>query len=300
MDEAREIASRLGLVDVFVLRRVSDDQLVNLVGVGRGERWAGSISIDPDREPLVAGAQTLAKLVRHSGESVRIFGPYWAEEAFILGVGDFIVVGGGPGLSGHDDESLIEAAGDLAWSVGEVPTEKRLADELELTTAALSVASLPSRRLDEFLENLAEATASALSCEFGAVVIRRPEHRLLLAPSGWQPAASEEVVREALLQLLPGLDFDMPMVAQDLRNDPTGRSPLGFEEGLVSRCVIPLHVGALSGAIVVAHMIDTPRGFTSLCQRVAASIGEQASRVLDTSFGDDLGVTVSIAGGPLQ
>lgn len=300
MDDSFEIAARLGLVDVFVLRRVSDDQLVNLVGVGRGEGWAGNISIDPDREPLVAGAQNSAELVRHSGQSTRIFGPYWAEEAFIVRVGDFIVVAGGPGVSEHDDEQLIEAAGDLAWSVGEVSTEKRLADELELTTAALAVASLPSRQIDEFFESLADAAASALSCEFGAIVIKRPEHRLVLAPTGWKPGASQEVILGALLQLMAGLDLDAPAVAQDLSSDPTAHSPLGFEEGLVSRCVIPLQVGELAGAIVVAHMVDAPRGFTSLCQRVAAGIGEQASRMLSTSFGDDLGVTVATTAGSTQ
>ncbi len=296
METANDLASRSGLVDVFVLKRVSDDQLVNLVGVGRGEGWAGNISVDPSREPLVARALESADLVRHDGASTRVFGPYWTSEAALVGLGDFVVVMSGPDLGDRTDDELIEVAGDLAWSVGEVSTEKRLADELELTQAALTVASLPSRKIDEFLAGLADAASEALSCEFGAVVLREPERRLVVAPSGWQPAATHELVLGSLLQLLAGLDLAGPVVAQDLSDDPLARSPLGFEEGLVSRCVIPLQFADVAGAIVVAHMVDSPRGFTSLCQRVAASIGDQASRVLDATFGTDAGDLLADAG----
>lgn len=49
MDQAIDIAERLELADVFALRRVSTKQLVTLAGVGRGEGWAGNISVDPVR-----------------------------------------------------------------------------------------------------------------------------------------------------------------------------------------------------------------------------------------------------------
>lgn len=284
MNSTAEIADRLNLVDVFALRRISDAQLVNLAGVGRGEGWAGNISVDPEREPLVAEALDSPGLVRHAGDSVRVFGPYWAREAAVLRVGDFVIVMGGPGVGDQPDSALIEAAGDVAWSVGDVPAEKRLADELEVTQAALTVASLPSATVEEFLASLADAATQALACEFGAVVIRHPERRLVLAPAGWQPSASRDLVLGALLQLLTAVDLEGPSVEQDLRDDPAARSPLGFAEGLVSRCIIPLRVEGMSGAIVVAHTVDCPRGFTSLCQQVAATIGDQASRVIGSSL----------------
>jgi hypothetical protein len=288
MDNTEDIAARFGLCDLFALRRVSDEQLVNLAGIGRGEGWAGNISIDPDREPLIAEAMASGAVVRYRGPSSRIFGPYWAEEATVLTVGDYVIVMGGPGVTDGGDDVLMEAAGELAFSVGDVPAEKRLADELEVTKAALAVASLPTPTIDEFLADLADAATEALGCEFGAVVLRRPEPRLVIAPSGWQPEANEELVLGSLLQLLTGLQVEHPVVAQDLRQDPMAASPLGFDEGLVSRCVIPLGVAGMSGAIVVAHtMASAPRGFTSLCQLVAASIGEQASKVLAVSFADD-------------
>lgn len=284
MNAVMEIAQRHALQDVFALRRISDSQLVNLAGTGRGEGWAGNISIDPEREPLIAKALAGDGLVRHQGESTRIFGPYWADSAAVVLAGDFVVVMGGPTVATVPDDELVEAAGDTAWTVGDISAEKRLADELELKTAALTVASLPIGTMDNFLAGLADAAIEALACEFGAVVLRRPEQRLVLAPTGWQPAAEPNLVLGSLLQLLAGMDLSEPVVAQDLRDDPDARSPLGFDEGLVSRCVIPLAVPELSGAIVVAHTVESPRGFTSLCTQVAASIGSQATHVLKTNF----------------
>jgi len=285
METTEEIARRLSLQDLFALRRISDEQLVNLVGVGRGQGWAGNISIDPQREPLVAEVLSGGEVLRHQGTSTRIFGPYWAEEAAILTVGDFVIVMGGPGVTDHDDDILMATAGDLAYAAGDVPAEKRLADELEVTKAALAVASLPTSTIDDFLANLADAAIEALGCEFGAVVLKRPKPRLVMAPAGWRPEASEDLVLGSLLQLLVGVELTAPVVAQDLRHEASAQSPLGFDEGLVSRCIIPLDVTDMTGAIVVAHTMESaPRGFTSLCQLVAAKIGDQASKVLCSNF----------------
>lgn len=284
MDSIEAAIGHLSVRDVFALRRISDEQLVNLAGIGRGEGWAGNISIDPYREALIANAMEGNGVVRHKGDSMRIFGPYWADEAAIVMVGDFVIVMGGSGVTAHSDETLMETAGDVGWSVGDVSAEKRLADELELTKAALTIASLPATTLDGFLADLADAAIEALACEFGAVVLQCPDPRLILAPAGWQPNASNELVLGSLLQLMAETELDAPVVAQDLSEEQGRVSPLGFEEGLVSRCIIPLLGPEVAGAIVVAHAISSPRGFTSLCRQVAASIGDQASRVLTSSF----------------
>jgi len=288
MESPEDVAGRLGFRDVFALRRISDEQLVNLVGVGRGKGWAGNISVDPDREPLITRALETGDVIRHRDEATRVFGPYWTDEAVVLTVGDFVIVMGGRGVADHGDDILMEAASDLAYSVGDVPAEKRLADELEVTKAALTVATLPRSTMDQFLSSLAGAAMEALGCEFGAVVLRQPAPRLLMAPSGWRPAASDDLVLGSLLQLTVDTVTPKPVVAQDLRNEPSAQSPLGFDEGLVSRCVIPLAVTDVRGAVVVAHtMASAPRGFTNLCQLVAASIGDQATKMLDTGFADD-------------
>jgi len=286
MPTVSDLAADLGLVDVFALRRVSDQQLVNLAGAGRGEGWAGNISIDAEREPLIAEALSRPEVVRHEGEPTRIFGPYWTDAAAIVSMGDFVFVMGGGDVANTHDDQLIEVAGEFAWSVGDVPAEKQLADELEVTQAALDIASLPTAKLDDFLADLADTAAGALACEFGAVVTLGPTPRLVIAPSGWQPDATYEEVLNALLKLLGDLSFEEPSVSQDLRDDPHAESPLGFGDGLVSRCVIPLTAGGSRAALIVAHADVTPRGFTSLCQLVASTIGSQASRVL-TNLVDD-------------
>lgn len=56
MRTTREMSSTIEAEDIFVLRRVSDDQMINFDGVGRGEGWAGNITIDPVRDPLICQA----------------------------------------------------------------------------------------------------------------------------------------------------------------------------------------------------------------------------------------------------
>lgn len=278
MADISDIAERLDLSDIFALRLVANEQLINLDGFGRGAGWAGNISIDPLAEPLISTTMATNEVVRHSGRTTRIFGPYWSDRAALVCLGDFVFVMGGPGATTHDDV-LIDAAGEMAWIVSTVPTEKKLADELEVTQAALAVASLPVRTVDLFFEGLAETARAALACEFGAVFIQSPDPRLILAPNGWRPTASTDAMLSSLLALLVDLDPERPTVTQDL-SDTHHSSSLGFRDGLVSRCVIPLMTPAGKAALVVAHSDDAPRGFTDLCQQVAETIGKQASAML--------------------
>lgn len=270
-------ADRLGADDIFILRRVSDTQFANLGGAGRGAGWAGNVVVDPEVEPLLSRGAGTTGVVRPSPKGGRVFGPYWKSDAAAVGVADYVVVFGGSGMSDISDDLLMDAAGDIAWQVGEVTIEKRLADDLEVATAALAVATIQAESLDDLLGGLAEAAMTALSCEFGAIVARRPEPRLIMAPSSWAPDASSDLVLGSLLQILVSHDHQALHVTQDMRDDPASRSPLGFDEGLVSRCVVPIEAGDFSGAVVVAHTLSSPRGFTGLCQRVASTIGEQAA-----------------------
>ena len=277
-------ADRLEVDDIFILRRVSETQYANLDGVGRGAGWAGNVVVDPAVEPLLSQAAGTPGVARPTGTGGRVFGPYWKADAAAVGVADYVVIFGGSDISGIGDELLMDAAGDIAWRVGEVAIEKRLADDLEVTTAALAIATIQAQGIDDLLGALAEAAMTALSCEFGAIVVRRPEPRLIMAPSSWAPDASSDLVLGSLLQILVHHDHQALHVTQDLREDPASRSPLGFDEGLVSRCVVPIEADEFSGAVVVAHTLSAPRGFTGLCQRVASTIGEQAvARIIATN-----------------
>ncbi len=92
MGTTLELPAALDVEDVFVLRRVSNDQMVNLDGIGRGERWAGNITVDSVREPLIAQSMATPGVLRGTGETaIRVFGPYGATGAALTMVGDHLV-----------------------------------------------------------------------------------------------------------------------------------------------------------------------------------------------------------------
>ncbi len=279
-----ELGQRLGIEDVFVLRRVSDNQLISLSGAGRGEGWAGNISIDTGREPLITASLGSPGVHRYSGETQRIFGPYWNSDAAATRVGDFVVVYGGNAIVDLSDEALIDAAGTLAWAEAEVPAEKRLADELEVTQVALQVASLKLRAVDEFLTELAAVAMDALSCEFGAVVIPGDPDRVVVAPMSTSRDVDATSIVEAVRPIVARSSDGAPVVDQDI----AGSALADCLPEVLSCCVIPIGQSPRRAAVVVGHTVETPRGFTTLCQAVARRMGEQATQTLASETDDEI------------
>ena len=281
MVELSATAERLGAVDVFVLQRVSDGQFVNLAGAGRGAGWAGNITLDPTADPWLAEGRGQGSPSRHRGDIRRLFGPFWSTEAVLANVGEFAVVFSGPGVADLDDETVMDEAGQIAWSVGEVPTEKRLADELELSQAALAVASISGESRVDVARTLAGHAAELLSCEFAAVVLADEPPTLVTAPEGWRPDADDEAIVEAIAGFAAERDGSRPvLVDQEVAASPKARRPLALDDGLVARCLVPLGDDGDVGWLFCAHTVEQPRGFTSLCQRVAEAIGDHGTQVL--------------------
>jgi hypothetical protein len=274
-----ELARRAGARDLFILHRVAPDRFVNLDGSGRGRGWAGNLSIDPSGEPWLARVLELGLFRARYGFPCRIFGPYWASEAAGVAVGEHVVVLGGGAAASVDDGELVSLAREAVESAGRAPVAKRLADELEVTQAALAVATLPSDRLEEAATGLAAQAAEALSCEFGAVLLEDPL-RLFMADRGWRPSASEEEIMGALLPLRQAARRG-PLVEQDIGASSFPYRPLAYEDGLVARLVVPLGEGGRLGLLMVAHATEAPRGFTLLCQRVIRRIAEVAGPLLE-------------------
>lgn len=279
MRDLSSVCEGLGVEDVFALKQVEHGQLVNLAGYGRGAGWAGNVTVDPSVEPLISEALGSVGMVRAETKDRPAFGPYWSEMVAITAIGDFVVVFGGKGVADLDDDRLLDAAGEITWGVSEVPTDKRLADELEVTAAALSVASLPSDTQEVFLEGLARVAAQALACEFSAVVIGGDPPEVLIADSTWQPSGDVAEVAHALTSFA-GAAEDRPLFEQSVEDSAFAVRPLTYADGVVARCAIPLSDTSGAGHLVVAHTDMAPRGFTSLCQRVAGAIGEQANNRL--------------------
>ncbi|HEX6261248.1 MAG TPA: hypothetical protein VF097_00200 [Actinomycetota bacterium] len=277
----REIAERLGATDLFVLYRVAPQRLVNVDGHGRGAGWVGNIDLDPSTERWLTVVQERGLARVSQGMPQRIFGPYWATQAVGVAVGDYVVVLGGWDVANLPDEGVRDAAALAVAAVAEVPVAKRLADDLEVTQAALAVARMRPDSLDAAARAIATTAARATSCEFGAVLLFGPPITLHLAEEGWRPSASEEEIAAALLPLAQALS-DGLYVEQDTSESPFPYRPLTFEDGLVARCAVRLGTEGDLGVLVVAHSLESPRGFTMLCQRVMRAIGETAQSTLSS------------------
>jgi len=275
----QDVAARVGATDLFVLYRVADRRLVNVDGHGRGAGWAGNIDLDPAAEGWLEEVEKRGLARVSYGMPRRVFGPYWATESVGVATDDCLVVFGGPGTAEAPEDVVREAAALAASSVGEVPVAKRLADDLEVTQAALEIARMRPRSVDDAARAIATTAARATSCEFGAVLLFGPPMTLHLADEGWRPSASEEEIAAALLPLAQALS-DGLFVEQDTSETAFPYRPLTFEDGLVARCAVRLGEERDMGVLVVAHSLETPRGFTMLCQRVMRTIGDTAQATL--------------------
>jgi len=275
------IAERAGANDLFVLKPIGADRLFNVGGHGRGAGWAGNVSANPDDEPLLHDALESGVARRLSGVPFRAFGPYWAREVAAIEVAGSVVVVAGDGITSEADGELRAIAEDALAPAGDIPEAKRDADELEVQQAVESISSVPRDSLEKAALGIAANAARALSCEFAAVLLTGSPVRLFVADEGWRPPATEDEIIAALLPLSNAIADGM-LVEQDLSISLFPYRPLGFEDGLVARCVVPLgHDGSL-GMLVTAHAGSSPRGFTNLCQRVASEMGAEAQAVLTT------------------
>jgi hypothetical protein len=176
---------------------VTPERLVNIDGHGRGAGWAGNIDVDPAVETWIQRILDDGMLRTRYGMPHRVFGPYWSAETAGIRVGEHVVIFGGKGVAGRGEGDLRSAAEQAVALVDEVPVAKRLADDLEVAQAALSIAKMRSSDLDEAARAIAQAAARATSCEFGAILLYGPPLRLFLSEEGWFPSATEEEVISA-------------------------------------------------------------------------------------------------------
>ena len=272
-------AALTGARDLFVLRRIAQDRFFNVAGFGRGDGWAGNISIDPASEPWLSSVLKNGVDFRRSGIPFRAFGPYWATEVVGVDAGDVVLVLSGDGVADTASGTLMEVAGEIATSACEVSIEKQQADEMELSQAIRTVNSITAETSEKAALEVVRTAARALACEFGALLLYGSPMRIFVADEGWMPAATDEELIAAIYPLA-GLAADGPFVEQDLSTSPYAYPPLSYGDGLVARCTVPVGPGGSVGVVVVAHAGTAPRGFTSLCKQVAAAIGENAASVL--------------------
>lgn len=270
--------------DTLVFRRLGAGRWAHLGGRGRGEGWAGIVEVDAATEPLLADA------VRHgvrrvsADEPVHVIGPYWAACAALVAVStDVVVAWGSPvrcvDADGLDDAELTERSVALAEEVTAVSPAKRLADELEVLHAVQQLSGSVHSDLLAALHHVGRVAAEALSCEFAAVMTG--SGALALVDAGWSTTDDEGVA--ALLRQLATRGESA--CSQDTGAEPLPSSFAGSEQ-IVSWLAVHLPEPT-GGVIFTAHI--GPRGFTQLCQRLAAQLADAAGVVLQlASLRDDL------------
>jgi diguanylate cyclase (GGDEF)-like protein len=279
-----EIAAEIGATDLFVLRRSTTRQYAHLAGVGRGDGWAGNIELDAADEAhlrsAVAAGTPICVPLDGTG---RVVGPYYAGSAVIVPCADdTIVVFGAPdgALTNRCADQAAALAARAAALVRDVSPAKRLADELEVLEAVRSITTVTAEDVSATLSAVADRTARALSCEFGAAMtFPTDDHQGVIgwAGHGWEPE-SEELLVGALLSLVSKPER-FPLLIQDAATAsdlPEGFTRADGVSALHARFVGEPPVGAL----LVVHAEPRLRGFTSLCQRVARGISDGADVVV--------------------
>jgi hypothetical protein len=276
-------AASVGASDLFVLRRVREDQFVHFGGSGRGAGWAGLIEVDTHESEALGRSLTERAPVRlsHSDKEL-VFGPYYARAAaFVPVTNDVVVVFGAHGneLDGATDEALQSAGTMAADAVTQVTPAKRLADELEELEAVRAALAIDVGDVAESMRALALVAAEALSCEVAAAYLA-DQGRLEIVQRGWPLSSPPDQVAAALKGVLD--DGRFPYCVQDASVVPLPM-PLDEERGIRSYYLLELQ-GIARGVLFVAHTDAAPRGFTLLCRRLGLRLAEVVSAQLGVAL----------------
>ena len=282
---ADAVAAAVGADDLFVLRRITPTGWTHLGGVGRGAAWAGVIEVDEPADGRLAEAVRARRPVRVDGAASRhVLGPYWAAGAALVTVGDdHLVVFGSTGRSDRlrdlSDDDLRSAARSAVTAVAAVSPARHLADEVEVLAAVTALVDDAPTALDEVLQHVCRTVTRALACEMA--VIWLPSGRFVTLQCGDSLAFGSAQAASIAQHVLDGHDRG-PLVVQDAATRPLP-PPLGPHEGVASYLALPLGLIEGRGCLLVVHSTEQARGFTALCQQLAARLADSAGRLLDAA-----------------
>jgi diguanylate cyclase (GGDEF)-like protein len=276
------VAEAIGVTDLLVLER--DGEVLRLTGgAGRGAGWAGTVEASLDDEPLARRARERGRPVRVSASApTRIFGPYWSPNAVVVPVGDdHLVIAGSPSRIRVADGAMRRHAAEAVAAVDGVPSAKLLADELEVVGAVRELMDYHPDTVAETARHIAEVAGAALSAEFAAVLVRRPEG-FIVEQAGAGESCVDPRLCAALVKLARRV-ASAPLLEQDVSD----KGPLGRGGGLVARYALRIGDSQQLGLLVVGHVVSRPRGFTMLCQRVARQLADAAEVLLSQAIARD-------------
>jgi diguanylate cyclase (GGDEF)-like protein len=282
--ELTEIALEIGARDLFVFRRIADRLYSHLGGVGRGAGWAGNIELDSREEhhlraALLRGEPVCVELERTG----RIVGPYWGRSAVVVPCDDeTVVVFGSPtdSVAGACTERSAELAERVRSLVVDVSPAKQLADELEVLAAVREITTVNADGMRETLAAIAGRARAALSAEFAAlatITSGEIDAAIGVDAGAWAPRDMGAASRA--LSHFAAASGDLPVLCQDVSE--LDDAPEGFrqENGVSSLHVLPIGSPAIA-VLLVVHAEPGLRGFTALCQRVAAAMSDAAEAVV--------------------
>jgi len=277
-------ATRLGVVDALIFRRLSASRWAHLGGLGRGCGWAGLVDVDAAQDPMLAQLPEEPGGVRTFGwaQVARVVGPYYATAgAFVRVSNDVVVVLGNPSAPLAADatvEQLRSLAVHLDRFVPDVTPAKRLADELEVLHAIRAVTTGSARNLDGTLRHILAVAVEALSCEVGLL---RDGRGNLVTTSSWSGVDVSDPAVGETLDVLEQRTRGGSLCVQDTDIE-TVPAPLGREQGVRSLLAMTMP-DPVGGILVVAHTSAGPRGFTALCQQLGRQLCDASGVVAHTA-----------------
>jgi putative nucleotidyltransferase with HDIG domain len=281
----RSVAERTGADDLFVFHRTGPGHYSHFDGVGRGVGWAGNVELEAAEEEDFARAVESGHPVTLSWpDRGHVVGPYYARSAAIVPCDDdsVVVLGSwGDALASAPDAPLLSEARRATAASRAVPPAKRVADELEVLETVRAIAAISAGGVEGALDAVAAASARALSCEFAGVLARDDvgELRVGTADLGWSPPRADPLYElvGARRSLRP------PLLVQDVEADDALAPVLA---GTGATALHALEIGDV-GVLFLVHAEPTPRGFTSLCCRVARTAADAAEVVIRRALAEE-------------
>lgn len=188
--------------------------------------------------------------------------------------------------AGAHVRDLFQAVADETWAaLQRVALVSDLDGKIEILEATSRLAGSVGLDLDDALEAVTRQAADALSCERAAVYLVDPDTEdVVLAHVHASDAHPEQLLAEddGLALAREVVHNQAEVLYQDVSACEIAEGPWHADAGSVAVMGLPLMLAnRCVGALVVAHTIAHPRGFTSLCQQVGAAVSQQAALAVE-------------------
>lgn len=198
-------------------------------------------------------------------------------EGWVMAVCD----AGAAAVGGHGRD-LLRAVADATYdALQRVALVTELDGKIEILEATNHIASSVGLDLDDALAAVTRHAAEALSCERAATYLCNPDSgELRLARVHASDTAPDRLLADDDGQALADevVRTGREVIFQDVSACEFADGPWHADAGSVAVMGLPLRIGRRTiGALVVAHTVAAPRGFTSLCQQVGAAVAQQAA-----------------------